>query len=282
MSQDYAGIQSGGPRADVREAITELGLNFRLMTQFTSFVAVEEMTITDGGEPRRIEVPVELPEGVNREGVFGKDEQDRVTANYLARRPVYSAAALSNLPINGRNATSEIATLKTGSIPPPPSPPPPKAKPSKSPGKGSGSVGGIGSGSGSGVGPGAGSGIGGGSAYNKPLSPEEQKRQEILSKLNPSIAAVIERLKSKTSQPGADEAKFVRNGKAEIQVWLADKSPETLAQLKELGLEVVLDPKAAKMIIGRVPIEKLAALAELKAVLYIAPMASYIAPMTSK
>lgn len=61
MSQDYAGIQSGNARDDVREAITDLGLNFRLMTQFTSFVAVEEMTITDGGAPRRIEVPVELP-----------------------------------------------------------------------------------------------------------------------------------------------------------------------------------------------------------------------------
>jgi hypothetical protein len=79
-------------------------------------------------------------------------------------------------------------------------------------------------------------------------------------------------LKNRNPQPSADEARFVRNGKAEIQVWLADKSTETLAQLKELGFEVVLDPKTAKMIIGRVPIEKLAALAELMAVRYIAPM----------
>ena len=33
------------------------------MTQFTSFVAVEEMMVTDGGQPRRIDVPVEVPEG---------------------------------------------------------------------------------------------------------------------------------------------------------------------------------------------------------------------------
>ena len=41
--------------------------------------------------------------------------------------------------------------------------------------------------------------------------------------------------------------------------------------LKELGFEVVLDPTTSKMIIGRLPIEKLAALAELKSVRYVAP-----------
>ena len=45
------------------------------MTRFTSFVAVEELIITEGGQPRRIEVPVELPEGVSYEGVFGRDDQ---------------------------------------------------------------------------------------------------------------------------------------------------------------------------------------------------------------
>jgi hypothetical protein len=105
-------------------------------------------------------------------------------------------------------------------------------------------------------------------------SPEQQRRRELLSKMNPSIAAVIDRLKNKNAQPAGDEAKFVRNGKAEIQVWLTDKSPETIAQLKQLGFEVVLDPKTAKMIIGRLPLEKLAALAELKSVRYIAPMTS--------
>ena len=36
------------------------------MTQFTSFVAVEEMVVNDGGTLRRIDVPVEVPEGVNQ------------------------------------------------------------------------------------------------------------------------------------------------------------------------------------------------------------------------
>ena len=140
----------------------------------------------------------------------------------------------------------------------------------------------MGSGAGKGVGPGTGFSMGGGTARLgggsssppvSPPSPEELKRRELLSKMNPSIAAVIERLKNR-GQPTLDEARFVRNGKAEIQVWLSDKSPETITQLKELGFEVVLDPKSSKIIIGRVPIEKLAALAELKTVRYVAPITS--------
>jgi Ca-activated chloride channel family protein len=85
MSQDYNGIQSGNARPEVSEAITNLGLEFRLMTQFTSFVAVEEMTVTDGGEPRRIEVPVDMPEGISHEGVLGEDDEKSVAVRMKVR-----------------------------------------------------------------------------------------------------------------------------------------------------------------------------------------------------
>jgi Ca-activated chloride channel family protein len=48
-----------------REAITELGLRYALMTPFTSFVAVEHQTISEHGKLRTIEVPVDVPEGVD-------------------------------------------------------------------------------------------------------------------------------------------------------------------------------------------------------------------------
>src|SRR5262249_34705022 len=84
MSQDYNGAQMGAMRADLRETVTQMGLDYRLMTQFTSFVAVEEMTITDGGTPRRVEVPVEMPEGVSRKGVFGDaDEESKLAVDTL-------------------------------------------------------------------------------------------------------------------------------------------------------------------------------------------------------
>jgi Ca-activated chloride channel family protein len=75
MSQDFGGLQRGGIRDDLKQQITKLGIDYWLMTPFTSFVAVEEKTITEGGIPRRVEVPVEMPEGMSYEGVFGKENR---------------------------------------------------------------------------------------------------------------------------------------------------------------------------------------------------------------
>lgn len=65
MSQDWSGLQSGKMKPSLRDEITQLGLDYRLMTQFTSFVAVEERVVNQDGKPVRVEVPVEMPEGVS-------------------------------------------------------------------------------------------------------------------------------------------------------------------------------------------------------------------------
>jgi len=83
MASDWASIQSGSPEAEIRDQITRLGLDYRLMTQFTSFVAVEETVVTEGGVPRRIDVPVEMPEGVSYEGVFG-DQSKMMAASAVS------------------------------------------------------------------------------------------------------------------------------------------------------------------------------------------------------
>lgn len=241
MSQDYSGIQAGNSRADISEAITRLGLSYRLMTQFTSFVAVEEMTVTEGGEPRRVEVPVEMPEGVSHKGVFGDSSNSLMTGG-SAETVTVTAGDAPRVDVS----KSDVSTTINRNHPLWPSGLP--APPYRS-GKDKARV----------------------STEPKAASRDE-KRQQILAKLHPSIAAVVERLKRKNARPSAEEAKFVRNGKAEIQVWLTSQSPEVITQLKRLGFEVVLAPKTAKMIIGRVPVENLAVLAELEAVRYVAPV----------
>jgi Ca-activated chloride channel family protein len=259
MSEDYAGAQAGQMKDDLREAVTNLGLEYGLMTQFTSFVAVEEMTVTDGGEPRRVDVPVELPEGVSARAIQELPINQR---NYASFTLVVNGSA-------GATGVSELVTVT-----------------SEKPMIDTSQPGGTHVYDRSVIDPGSvleghGARLKGRKKDAK-LTPEqeaakakaeaeEQRRRQINEKLHPSLAAVVERLKKTDSKPGADEAKFVREGKAEVQIWLTEKTPELLAQLKELGFELLLDPQSARLVIGRVPIEKLAALAEINAVRYVSP-----------
>ena len=255
MSRDFKGAQQGNMQDDVKQAIINLGLDYRLMTQFTSFVAVEEMIVTDGGKPRWIDVPVEVPEGVNRQAVYGQADQPFGRLQALS--------SLSRPPMAMRAAAETVVVTQSGA----------NKQNSK---RSSGGAGGAGAGSaqGSNVTFSGGASTVDGRREADPqnnLTPEQQQREQLQAKFHPVVLAVIDRLKDKKISPSSDEAKFIHNGKAEIQIWLTDKSDETIAKLKELGFEVVLDPKTAKLIIGRLPIEKLAALAELKSLRYVAP-----------
>jgi Ca-activated chloride channel family protein len=69
-SRDWLGAQTGKVDASIKDQIVDLALEYNLMTQYTSFVAVEE-TVTADGKPKTVVVPVEMPEGVSYEGVFG-------------------------------------------------------------------------------------------------------------------------------------------------------------------------------------------------------------------
>jgi Ca-activated chloride channel family protein len=56
-------------------AVVDLSIRHRVLSQYTAFVAVEEKVRTnERGQPERVEVPVELPDGVSFDGVFGKDK----------------------------------------------------------------------------------------------------------------------------------------------------------------------------------------------------------------
>lgn len=141
MSEDWLGLQRGNMRAGLRDQITQLGLDYRLMTQFTSFVAVEERVVTEGGKPERIQVPVELPEGVQYEEGWSGAPGTTLSMQAKLASPVVSRIA----PAIGGPAGGVVGGVVNG---------PPAAV--------AGSGGGIGSGSGAGVGPGVGPGRGGG------------------------------------------------------------------------------------------------------------------------
>jgi Ca-activated chloride channel family protein len=56
----------GGRRDEAaRAAVTELGLTYNLLTQYTSFIAVEELIRNAGGKGRDVDQPLPLPVGVS-------------------------------------------------------------------------------------------------------------------------------------------------------------------------------------------------------------------------
>lgn len=210
------------------------------MTPFTSFVAVEEMTVTDGGEPRRVEVPVEMPEGVSYEGVFGQAYGEPLPQQLALTGTIFSpmgqpfAPAPLNKPCPGCSAHTEDKSREA----------------------------------------------------RKPLGPSQTLQERLDrdskelggstthpldAKLHPAVVAVVSRLEDKSAVPSLIENEFVRKGVAEIQIWLTDTSDATLDSLRTLGVTIVLRPKTGKVVLGRVAAEKLAEIAALPTVRYLAP-----------
>jgi Ca-activated chloride channel family protein len=123
MAQDYGGLQAGNMRKDVEEEITRLGLDYRLMTQFTSFIAVDEVVTAPGEAPQRVEVPVAAPNGTMMIPASGVNNMVIVTssASTINTSSVEIAATvehrrLDELPLNMRQPT-ELAKLAPGAAP---------------------------------------------------------------------------------------------------------------------------------------------------------------------
>ena len=133
--------------------VTNLGLEFRLLTSFTSFVAVEDRVVNQNGKPMTVQVPVQIPEGVNRAMAVG--DGDVVTVGDVSETVNVTSSQVSNLPMNSRRLLNLMVIDGASSSE--------KSKPSAKNRKahrrsGSGSGNGVGLGSGFGYGTGSGGG----------------------------------------------------------------------------------------------------------------------------
>ncbi len=80
-------------RGEVDEVVA-LALRFKLLTPFTSFVAVERELLADPGlDLARVTVPNEMPEGVSHEGIFGPGEAKVLPARVKPGDPELWVAA---------------------------------------------------------------------------------------------------------------------------------------------------------------------------------------------
>jgi Ca-activated chloride channel family protein len=223
LLQDYADRQQGSFPEAVQREVTALGVEFQLVTQFTSFVAVEELTVTVAGEPITIAVPVDIPAGVSYEGVFGQ-----ATAFASTRSQPFMAAS----PVS--RAMKSLAHL-------------------------------------------------GGSAPAEPLIRQRQEEMRDAAERDPSmvmqakLAEPLRGLEEQVAKAGVDGnltlGKLrVIGHRVDVMVYLRDTSPQTIDALKQLDFVQTGESKAARLLIGSIDVRQLAELAQLDAVIRIAPV----------
>src|SRR5262245_42445878 len=123
MARDFGGLQSGNVRKDVEEEITRLGLDYRLMTQFTSFIAVDDVVTAPGEAPQQVAVPVAAPNGMKMGAIGAGSEAVVVTSSAATINTDSGEVAatiehrrLDELPLNMRQPI-ELAKLAPGAAP---------------------------------------------------------------------------------------------------------------------------------------------------------------------
>ncbi len=121
--RDLMGRELPAPGSEIVEQVTELGITHQLMTAYTSFVAVEERIEVVGGQSRTVTVPVEMPEGVSYEGVFGDadgyGEGDRVMGSLKKGAQVSTWGSVRSQYQGGRSRMpAAVRTLPGAQLPP--------------------------------------------------------------------------------------------------------------------------------------------------------------------
>jgi Ca-activated chloride channel family protein len=258
MAQDWLGLQQGTMKPELQEQITQLGLDYRLMTQFTSFVAVEDKVVTKDGKPQRVEVPVEMPEGVSHEQVFGERESAMLMVSagqgvgagvaggvggeafaFKAASPSSGLALNQTVEVRASAVPEHDADKASGQGLPVSPPPMPRLyadyehaeKPDA-----------------------------------KPSAPSTPQRRLLESKLQPAVLAALDCFRKGNVQNACEN---VHHGKMVIEVFLAESTPAAKVQLQALGFEVKNDHANGRKLIGSLPVDKLDNLVRLPFVQFI-------------
>jgi Ca-activated chloride channel family protein len=116
MALDYKRLEAGVMRKDIEEAITQLGLDYRVMTQFTSFIAVSDVATSPGVAPLRVEVPIAMPGGAADQTVMISSSLSTETSSRSEVGSTIVQRRLDNLPLNMQQP-SELAKLAPGAAP---------------------------------------------------------------------------------------------------------------------------------------------------------------------
>jgi Ca-activated chloride channel homolog len=109
LTSDKLSDANAGKTSAIEKQITDLAINYRLMTNFTSFVAVEDRVVNQNGKSVTVQVPVEVPEGVDptMSGANAADPNSQFGRLVVQNK-------ISSLPTNGRQVTNGLVTIQPG------------------------------------------------------------------------------------------------------------------------------------------------------------------------
>jgi Ca-activated chloride channel homolog len=246
MGRDWMGLQRGNPKTDIKEEIVRVALAHRIMTQFTSFVAVEETVVTVGGKPTKVTVPVEMPDGVSRERIFGDAAAvaapqgalrfhglpaGRVAGGRAKSMEYPASAPMTRQVVAGTAPRKEAKQASLTDKLRAPAEKDPRAEVSEK---------------------------------------EDRRVASLEQKLSPDLAALVA-LKERPKDYAAGKV-TVKDGKTTVQVWVAKTTDEVLEKLKAAGLEVSFTASTGKMVIGLIAVDKLEELAKISEVSLIEPV----------
>jgi Ca-activated chloride channel family protein len=103
----------------------------------------------------------------------------------------------------------------------------------------------------------------------EPLSEEDKRAAAVESKLHFWLSDMVTRLQNGVAVPGANEARFVRDGKAEVRIGLSARTKSVIAKLRAAGFEMVRESGSG--VEGKIEVGRIAALAEIDEVTIILP-----------
>ncbi|MEG4963593.1 MULTISPECIES: VIT domain-containing protein [unclassified Microcoleus] len=98
--KDLMNQMFGAETKSLVEAVTNTALTYRLLSEYTAFVAVsEEVRVEPDGSRRRVQVPVELPQGVSYEGIFESGGAEPTRGGTRSVTPNRNSAPVSPAPV---------------------------------------------------------------------------------------------------------------------------------------------------------------------------------------
>ncbi len=256
MAEDWLGTQLGRPDPNMREKVTKLGLDYGLVTQFTSFVAVEDRVVNEGGKTITIQVPVEMTDGVSYEGVFGGGRARKIASapsRGIARGQVQSLGYINGgvagaTPKEFRATTLEEAQRFPGNLEP-------RANIAVD-------------------------------ARNELADTDESSAQRVdvardqskpddvkfASKSNPKLAPELRNLSARATGPTFQlDGVKVENYRVEVFIRLLDDSAEAIEALKRLGVEIVAHTRSSKTVYAKARVDQLEKISALAYVRYVEP-----------